>query len=193
MKIFNIHGFGSSGENRTYKFLKKKLQDDEILSFDVPVNPSEALFIINYIVDNYGVDLITANSLGGLYALCLNNKNVKRILINPCIDPINVFGKTIPLGKHKFSNPRQNPKEKEFSIDQYFVDSLNRFASNLMNNLNPILVNNTFALISTNDEVCKTTKTLFLDKFNESNVSLIDCNDHDLTDDQLEKYLIPLI
>lgn len=193
MKILNIHGFGSAGENNTYKVLTKNLPDDEIISFDVPVNPSEAIYIINYIVDNYGIDLIVGTSLGGLYALCVNNKNIKRVLINPCIDPKNTFGKTIPLGRQKFSNPRQNPKEKDFSIDQYFVDSLNKYASQMLNSLNPVLINNTYALISANDEICKTVKDIYLDKFDNEKMVTVEKGKHDLTEEQKEEYLIPLV
>jgi predicted esterase YcpF (UPF0227 family) len=193
MKILNIHGFASAGENGVYKVLKKNLENDEVITFDVPVNCSEAIYIINYIVDNYGIDLVVGNSLGGLYALCLNNKSVRRILVNPCVDPSSVFGKTVALGRHKFSSPRQNPKEKDFSIDDYFVESVSRFAKDALSNIHPMTLKNTYIIVGTKDEICTTTKDIVLEKFGEDHVTLIEGAKHVLTEEQKEETIIPLV
>lgn len=81
MKILYIHGLSSSGASDTAESLRYFLQDDTILSPDIPIDPEEALTMLQEMVEREGVDLVIGTSMGGMFAQKLRGCN--KILVNP--------------------------------------------------------------------------------------------------------------
>jgi len=93
--IIYIHGFGSTGNATKANILKKHF--DDVVSPDLPGSPTEAIKLINGLIDKRTDDnvMLVASSLGGFYALnVLKRKGVKVFLINPSLNPLtNLKGK----------------------------------------------------------------------------------------------------
>lgn len=81
MKILYIHGLSSSGSSSTADSLRHYLRDDTILTPDIPIDPQEALTMLQELVEREGVDLVIGTSMGGMFAQRLRGYN--KILVNP--------------------------------------------------------------------------------------------------------------
>lgn len=88
-KILYIYGYGSNENSETrsnlQKVLGKNYQVDSI--YYNQLQPNEAIEYLSSYVGNEGYDTVIGSSLGGFYTLQLWNKDVKKIVINPCMMP----------------------------------------------------------------------------------------------------------
>ena len=81
--IVYLHGYGSSSQSSTVKYLIKKMPDCNVVAPDIPTDPEEALpFLKNYCANNKA-DLIIGTSMGGMYAMQLTD--YPRICVNPAL------------------------------------------------------------------------------------------------------------
>jgi len=86
--ILYLHGFASCGDSTKTKVLKEFFGDDEVLSPDLPVNPTEAISLARKLIIEKDIDLIIGSSLGGYYASYLaETMGLKAVLINPSTQP----------------------------------------------------------------------------------------------------------
>lgn len=87
-KIIYIHGFASNENSDKSKLLKEYFGDDNVISPSLPVEPKQAISLLEDIIkkENYNVFLI-GSSLGGFYSwyLC-EHLEVFGIQINPLVD-----------------------------------------------------------------------------------------------------------
>ncbi|MBR5924976.1 MAG: esterase, partial [Bacteroidales bacterium] len=67
-RILFIHGLASSGKYKMADQLRILIKEAEVLSPDVPFEPSEALPFLQHLCDEYKPDLIVGHSLGGFWA-----------------------------------------------------------------------------------------------------------------------------
>lgn len=81
MKIVYIHGLSSSGSSGTADRLRKYLPNDCIYSPDLPIDPFEALNMLQEMVDRENIDLVIGTSMGGMFAQKLRGYN--KIMVNP--------------------------------------------------------------------------------------------------------------
>lgn len=81
LKILYIHGLSSSGYSGTADRLRRYLPDDIIFSPDLPVEPQEALTMLQKLVEREQIDLVIGTSMGGMFAQKL--RGYKKILVNP--------------------------------------------------------------------------------------------------------------
>lgn len=91
-----FHGYGSSSKTDKVDRVKSLFPNDEVLAFDINVDPNISLFevgdkILNALLDNYnspGSLYFVGTSLGAWYANELSNGfGCPALLINPCYDP----------------------------------------------------------------------------------------------------------
>lgn len=102
MKILYIHGLSSSGSSATAELLREYLPDDMIFSPDLPVDPHEALAMLEELVEREHIDLVIGTSMGGMFAqkLC----GCKKILVNPSFHVSRSM--RCKLGANEFFSPR---------------------------------------------------------------------------------------
>lgn len=111
-KILFIHGLASSGAYKTADTLRILLKPVEVVAPDVPINPSEALRLLQDICDEQRPDLIVGLSLGGFWAQFL--RGTPRIMINPDLHPSILLSQK--KGEMKYLSPRRDGAES-FMID----------------------------------------------------------------------------
>ena len=81
MKVLFIHGLASSGAYKMASSLRILLKGSEVIAPDVPIEPTEALNLLEGICRDERPDLIVGLSLGGFWAQKL--RGYRKILVNP--------------------------------------------------------------------------------------------------------------
>ena len=88
-KALFVHGFNSDENSSTGKKVKKVLGelgfDTTLKTFDV-LSPFKTKAEIEELLNTGVFDLVVGHSLGGFYVFVANTQ-VKKILINPCLEP----------------------------------------------------------------------------------------------------------
>ncbi|MEN5386445.1 YqiA/YcfP family alpha/beta fold hydrolase [Aliarcobacter skirrowii] len=145
--ILYLHGFSSSGFGKKALEFKEYFKDD-LIHLSLPTIPKLAINNLEQIIEsflrlNQNVYLI-GSSLGGYYSLYLANKyDLKAVLINPAIKPLNT------LSRYEGAN----------YIKNYFDDSKFEFTKEHINSLKDYEVKelknpkNIFTLLQSGDEV----------------------------------------
>lgn len=77
-KIIYLHGFGSSGATQTADYLRNKLPEIEVISPDIPLQPEEAIQMLNRLCYEVKPNVIVGTSMGAMYAQQLHG--YKKIL-----------------------------------------------------------------------------------------------------------------
>lgn len=130
-KILYCHGFASSGQSGTVKTLKLLLPKAEIIAPDIPVEPSEAMFLLRQICKNEKPDLIIGTSMGGMYAELMNGFD--RILVNPAFQLADTILKNNGLGRQEWHNPRKNG-ESSFLVTKGLLEKFRECSSHCFEN-----------------------------------------------------------
>lgn len=81
MKVLFIHGLASSGAYKMASSLRILMKGSEVIAPDVPIDPGEALDLLEGICRDEQPDLIVGLSLGGFWAQKL--RGYRKILVNP--------------------------------------------------------------------------------------------------------------
>lgn len=105
-KILYVHGFASSGQSTTPQNLKILMPEAKIIAPDLPIEPFEAMDLLNDIITKEKPSLIIGTSMGGMYAQMLYN--VDRILVNPAFEIAATMISNNMVGKVNFFNPRKD-------------------------------------------------------------------------------------
>jgi len=104
MKVLFIHGLASSGAYKMASSLRILLKGSEVIAPDVPIDPSEALALLEGICREETPDLIVGLSLGGFWAQKLRGR--KKFLVNPDLHPSKLLRSKI--GEMEYLSPRQD-------------------------------------------------------------------------------------
>ena len=120
-KILFIHGLASSGAYKTADTLRILLKPCEVIAPDVPIDPADALSLLQDLVRRERPDLVVGLSLGGFWALQLHD--VPRIVINPDLHPSALLRSR--LGVMRYLSPRRDGAVS-FVIDE---DLCRRYAA----------------------------------------------------------------
>ena len=112
-KIMYVHGFGSSAQSGTVKRIRETLPGAEVIAYDMPLHPAEALDLLHKVCEEQRPDLIIGTSMGGMYAEMLYGFN--RILVNPAFQMADTMKEHGMTGKQLWQNPRGDG-EKEFLV-----------------------------------------------------------------------------
>ncbi len=101
MNIIYLHGLSSSGNSNTAKRLRELLPDDNIITPDIPIDPKDALLLLETLrrIYNTNETIIIGTSMGAMYAQQM--KGFRRILVNPAFHVSKLLreneGKTLPF------------------------------------------------------------------------------------------------
>lgn len=104
MKVLFIHGLASSGAYKMASSLRILLKGSEVIAPDVPIEPSEALNLLEGICRDERPDLIVGLSLGGFWAQKL--RSYRKILVNPDFH-ISRLLRTM-TGEREYLSPRRD-------------------------------------------------------------------------------------
>lgn len=125
-KILYLHGFASSGQNGTVRTLRTLLPQAEVISPDIPVEPSEAMSMLNAICQDQKPDLIIGTSMGAMYGEQL--AGFYRILVNPAFQLADTLLKNNGLGRQEYHNPRQDG-ETSFLVNKALLEAFRECSS----------------------------------------------------------------
>lgn len=102
LRILYIHGLSSSGSSGTAEKLRRYLPEDVIFSPDLPVEPQEALTMLQKLAVREHIDLVIGTSMGGMFAQKL--RGYEKILVNPAFHVSRLM--RCKLGMNEFLSPR---------------------------------------------------------------------------------------
>ncbi len=114
-----VHGMGSGAKSGTKSSLGHYLDGYEWLSPELPVEPAEAMAILEDYVNVFSPALIAGTSLGGLYLLYLDVPEAVKVAINPTYN-IETTLRRIGYGKHPYHCEREDGAT-EYTIDEPLV------------------------------------------------------------------------
>lgn len=132
MKLVYFHGFASSGASGTVQLLRKIFPSAQVVAPDIPVDPEEALPMLQKLVQTEQPDVIVGASMGGMYAQQMHG--FLRICVNPSFRIST--SKLLHTGVHKWLNGRKN-HEKEFRITADIIKRYNQMERKQFDGITP--------------------------------------------------------
>ena len=147
MKIIYFHGFASSGATGTAESLRRMLPEVEVISPDIPVDPTEALPYLRGLCEQEQPDLIIGTSMGAMYAQQMFG--YKKILVNPSFN-MSTLSKVFKTGEHKFLNGRKD-NQKTFKITKEIIQKHNMMERQQFKGITPFDKENTYGLFGIHD------------------------------------------
>ncbi len=132
MKLVYFHGFASSGASGTVQLLRKIFPSAQVVAPDIPVDPEEALPMLQKLVQAEQPDGIVGTSMGGMYAQQMHG--FLRICVNPSFRIST--SKLLHTGVHKWLNGRKN-HEKEFRITADIIKRYNQMERKQFDGITP--------------------------------------------------------
>lgn len=148
MKILFIHGLASSGAYKMASTLRILIKGSEVISPDVPIEPDEALDMLEGICRNENPDLVVGLSLGGFWAQKLRGR--RKILINPDFH-ISALLESM-IGEVKYLSPRADGAEY-FSITQGICDGYRKLEEGQFKDVGPEEAALTTGIFADRDEM----------------------------------------
>lgn len=124
MKVLFIHGLASSGAYKMASSLRILLKGSEVIAPDVPIEPREALALLEGICRDESPDLIVGLSLGGFWAQKL--RGYRKILVNPDFH-ISRLLRTM-AGEREYLSPRRDGA-LTFTVTEALCDEYARLES----------------------------------------------------------------
>ena len=148
MNILYIHGLSSSGNASTSNNLRLLLPDHNVFSPDLPIDPQEALTLLQTIVKEQNIDIAVGTSMGGMFAQKL--RGTRKIIVNPAFHVSRTLRKNI--GINPFFNKRADGAT-EYEITEEICQAYEELESAQFDNLTDEERNLTYALFGTDDDV----------------------------------------
>lgn len=185
MKIIYFHGFASSGATGTAESLRRMLPEVEVISPDIPVDPTEALPYLRGLCEQEQPDLIIGTSMGAMYAQQMFG--YKKILVNPSFN-MSTLSKVFKTGEHKFLNGRKD-NQKTFKITKEIIQKHNMMERQQFKGITPFDKENTYGLFGIHDT---TVNCYDLFKKYYTNAQRFD-GEHHLNEKALRIAVVPLV
>ena len=185
MKIIYFHGFASSGATGTAEILRRLLPEVEVISPDIPVDPTEALPYLRNLCEQEKPDLIIGTSMGAMYAQQMFG--YKKICVNPAFN-MSTMSKVFKTGEHKFLNGRKD-NQKTFKITKEIIQKHNMMERQQFKGITPFDRENTYGLFGIHDT---TVNCYDLFKKYYPNAQRFD-GEHHLNEKALKSAVVPLV
>ena len=117
-RVMYVHGFASSAQSGTVALLRQLLPNTDVVAYDIPLDPQEAISFLHAKCDEQKPDLIIGTSAGGMMTEQLYGFD--RIIINPAFNIGDTMVKHGMTGKQTYQNPRQDGVQ-EFIVTKALV------------------------------------------------------------------------
>ena len=187
MKLVYFHGFASSGASGTVQLLRKIFPSAQVVAPDIPVDPEEALPMLQKLVQAEQPDVIVGTSMGGMYAQQMHG--FLRICVNPSFRIST--SKLLHTGVHKWLNGRKN-HEKEFRITADIIKRYNQMERKQFDGITPDDRELCYGLFGIND-----TSVNPINAYNTFTKYYTHAErfegEHQLSDKVIHKVLLPLL
>lgn len=185
-KLMYIHGFGSSAQSGTVSLLRTLMPHAEIIAYDLPLHPAEAMQLLRNKCEEHKPDLIIGTSMGGMYAEML--KGYDRILVNPAFEMGETMIKHGMMGKQVFQNPREDGMQ-EFIVTKALVGEYKEITTHLFQDITKEEKKRVVGMFGDADPVVHT-----YDLFRQHYDTAIRFHgEHRVTDSVALHYLIPVV
>ena len=148
MKVLFIHGLASSGAYKMASSLRILLKGSEVIAPDVPIEPSDALALLEGICSREKPDLVVGLSLGGFWAQKL--RGYRKLLVNPDLHPSRLL--RTKIGVMEYLSPRQDGA-KSFTVSGEICDAYEILERTQFDALCPEEVALTSGLFADHDEM----------------------------------------
>lgn len=185
-KLMYLHGSASAGYSHTSMGILKCLPKDwQLLTPDCPVDAEECLKMLKELCEREKPDLIIGSSQGGYYAQML--KGYKRICVNPAFEMSK--DSDVKVGSHQFVVNRQNGVQK-YTITPEMQEGYRRLEAHQFEGITDFDRDNCYGLFGDQDADWGYCKPIFAEHYNHIYTFP---GGHRMEDEEIEKYLMPLI
>ena len=183
-KFLYIHGLSSSGNSSTAKNLAQLLPDMEIIAPDLPINPIDAIRLLQEICKSESPDIVIGTSMGGMFAQQMHG--YKKILVNPAFHVSEFMRKNI--GVQAFLNLRKDGATT-YEVTNSLCDKYFEMENHQFDRITSFDRENTYALFGEKDELvnCHLEYLQYYQKFEWFSGS------HRLTFNNVQDVVVPLI
>ncbi len=185
-KVMYVHGFGSSAQSGTVALLRHTLPQTEVVAYDLPVVPQEAMALLRQRCQADNPDLIVGTSMGGMYAEMLYGFD--RVLVNPAFRMGETMRAHNLMGLQHFQNLRQDGVQ-EFLVNKSTVKAYQEMTEQCFSAISSEEKQRVFGLFGRYDDLVDT-YDLFLRHY--PNAIRFD-GGHRLDDSALLHSVIPVI
>lgn len=148
MTVLFIHGLASSGSFKTATSLHHLLRPCDVVSPDVPIDPEEALTLLQKICAEAEPDLVVGLSMGGFWAQKLHG--YRKILINPDFHISELLQTRI--GEVGYLSPRRNGA-KSFTVTKDICRRYAEIENHQFDDISDAEVHLTGAMFADSDEL----------------------------------------
>lgn len=148
LKALFLHGLASSGAFKTAASLHHLLRPCDVISPDIPIDPDEALGMLEAICNEEHPDLVVGHSMGGFWAQML--RGYRKILINPAFHPSKIM-RTM-TGEMKYLSPRRDGA-LSFTISEELCDRYLALEQHQFDGIVPTEISMTRAMFADEDEI----------------------------------------
>lgn len=146
-KIIYFHGYGSTGESGTVVYLRKHLNDCQIIAPDIEVDPAKALPQLRELCEWIQPDLIIGTSQGGMYAMQMHG--FKRVCVNPALR-MTLLPDILKKGTFEFFQPRIDGTT-EYTVDDNIIEHYREMEQHMYDGLTPEDAANVYGLFGDSD------------------------------------------
>lgn len=125
-KLLYVHGFASSSASakaqQMLQWFAQHGAEDRIVAPDLPVDPRQAMALLDNLVQSSAITAVVGSSMGGFYGTWLAERHgLKAVLINPAVRPWRLFaGQAGPFTHHHTG--------ETFEIGPSWAEDLQRYA-----------------------------------------------------------------
>lgn len=150
--ILYIHGLSSSGRSATATTLGQLMPDVRIVAPDLPINPTEALTLLDEICRQQQPCIVIGTSMGGMFAQQL--RGFSKILVNPAFH-VSAFMR-LNIGRQPFLNQRDDGVQ-EYEITPTLCDAYLAVEQTQFADIDQSEMNRTYAVFGSHDPLvnCK--------------------------------------
>lgn len=185
-KLLYLHGSASAGYSHTSMGILQCLPEDwQLLTPDCPVNAEECLKMLKELCEREKPDLIIGASQGGYYAQML--KGYKRICVNPALEMSK--DRDVKIGTHQFVINRQDGVQK-YEITPEIQEGYRRLEAHQFEGITDFDRENCYGLFGDKDTDWGYCKPIFAEHYKHIYTFP---GGHRMEDEEIEKYLMPLI
>ena len=125
--IVYLHGYGSSGQSNTAKYLAKNMPGYNVIAPDIPVDPKEALPFLKEYCRAHHADLVIGTSMGGMYAMQMTQ--CLRICVNPALH-LSEVKDVLQVGTFERFQPTADG-QTHFTITEEIIEHFKEMEQNL--------------------------------------------------------------
>ncbi len=125
--IVYLHGYGSSSQSNTVKYLAKHMPGYNVIAPDIPIDPKEALPFLKGYCETHHADLVIGTSMGGMYAMQMTS--CLRICVNPALR-MTQLNDVLQVGTFERFQPTADG-QTHFTITEEIIEHFKELEQNL--------------------------------------------------------------